>query len=127
MTVDPISSETDSSNGEADGESSAAAPAPDKMTRRISGELHHFLAEIEQLLVQVASLTGEDPAQALAKLGQHVDAARDSVKAMGGAMEDQTRKGITLTNDYVHDQPWRAIGVGAGIGFALGFALARRT
>jgi len=33
---------------------------------------------------------------------------------------------VAVTDAYVHDQPWKAIGIGAALGFVLGFALARR-
>jgi ElaB/YqjD/DUF883 family membrane-anchored ribosome-binding protein len=31
-----------------------------------------------------------------------------------------------VTDDYVHDNPWQAIGVSAAIGFLVGLVIARR-
>jgi len=74
----------------------------------------------------MTSLTGEDLARAKAKLTERVATAKKSVEEMGGAIASQARKSATATNDYVHANPWQAIGIGAAVGLLLGFVLARR-
>ena len=45
---------------------------------------------------------------------------------MGGEIAKRAKKGAVATDDFVHEQPWKAIGAGAAIGLLIGFALARR-
>lgn len=90
------------------------------------GELHNFLADIEDLVKAATSLTGEELDRAKAKLNERVMSAKVSVEEFGGEIADQARKGADATNEYVHHQPWQAIGTGAAVGLLLGYLLARR-
>ena len=93
----------------------------------VSREFHNFLADIEDLVKATTSLTGEDLAAAKAKLNARIEAARESVAEISGTITQRVRKGAKITNSYVHDQPWQAIGVGAAVGMLLGYVLGRRS
>lgn len=92
----------------------------------VSREFHDFLADIEDLIKQTTSLTGDDLARARVKLNARVAAAKDSVEAIGDDVAQRARKVANDTNAYVHEQPWKAIGASAVIGLLLGVVLARR-
>jgi len=93
----------------------------------LSREAHNFLADIEDLVKATTSLTGEDLARAKAKLAERITAAKASVAKMGGAVADRTRDAAQATDSYVHERPWQAIGIGAGLGVLVGLLIARRT
>lgn len=92
----------------------------------VGNEFHAFLADIEDLIRETTSLTGEDLNRARAKLNQRVAAAKDSLQEVGGAVSDRLVQGARDTNNYVHAKPWPAIGIGTVVGLLLGFVLARR-
>jgi len=71
-------------------------------------------------------MTGEDLVRAKAKLSARVDQAKGSVADMGDAVAAQARDAARLTNGFVHDNPWQAIGIGTAVGLLVGFALASR-
>lgn len=110
------------SNSTKPGAKPAAAAAPSG----VSLELNNFLADVEDMVKSTTTLSGEDLAAAKAKLGKRIAAAKASVEEMGGAIAEQARKTVTVTDHYVHQQPWNAVGIGAAAGFLLGFVLARR-
>jgi ElaB/YqjD/DUF883 family membrane-anchored ribosome-binding protein len=60
------------------------------------------------------------------RFGEQATAARRSIKEMSRDLADRARQSATATDDYVHAQPWKAIGLGAAIGVALGVLFARR-
>ena len=91
-----------------------------------SSEFHNFVADIEDLVKETTTLTGEDLARAKAKLSNRIADAKVSIQEMGGDIAKRARQSAMVTNEYVHDQPWKAIGVGAVVGLLAGFALARR-
>ena len=45
---------------------------------------------------------------------------------MEHAVVDKTKACARATDDFVHDQPWKAVGVAAAIGLALGVLIGRR-
>jgi len=92
----------------------------------VSQEFHNVLADIEDLIKATTSLTGDELARVRAKLNARIAVARQSLEEMGGAIAQQARQAATVTNDYVHAEPWKAIGAGAVVGFLLGVVLARR-
>jgi ElaB/YqjD/DUF883 family membrane-anchored ribosome-binding protein len=84
------------------------------------------LNDAEALLREAASATGERATQlreqALASLKQTREAlydAQDEVLAQG-------RRAVRATDEYVHDNPWQAIGVAGMAGLLLGVLLSRR-
>ena len=113
-------------NGQGAGSMPAADKTADGALTGMSLEFHNFLADIEDLIKTTTSLTGEDLARAKAKLSERVAAAKESVEEMSGVIADGARTSVAVTDAYVHDQPWKAIGIGAALGFVLGFALGRR-
>ena len=79
------------------------------------------LAEAETLLKQASKESGErasdlrSQVEAKLRLGDLQDDAIDSAKAAA-----------RMTDDYVRDNPWQAIGVAAAIGFLVGLVVSRR-
>lgn len=92
----------------------------------LSREFHNFISDIEEMVEGASSLTGEELTKARAKLRTRVADAKLSVEKMGTAIGDQARKTASDTDQYVHQQPWQAMGIGAAIGLVLGMILARR-
>mgnify|MGYP001562700915 CR=1 FL=1 len=114
------------SNGHGAGSTPSAVAAAAAGQSRAAGEFHNFLADIEDLITTMSPLTGEDLARAKAKLTERVATAKKSVEEMGGEIAHQARRSAAVTNDYVRENPWQAIGIGAAVGLLLGFILARR-
>ena len=117
-------------NGQGAGPALSSVATADGALAGVSREFHDFVADIGDLVKATTLLTGEELSRARAKLSERVAAAKVSVEEMGGAIADGARKSVKVTDDYVHEQPWKAVGVGAGVGaavgFLLGFVLARR-
>jgi ElaB/YqjD/DUF883 family membrane-anchored ribosome-binding protein len=113
-------------NGHGSVEAATAAIATDAARAAVSREYHNFVADIDDLVKATTLLTGEELTRARARLMERVASARQSVEEVGGAMVAQARKSAAITDQYVHEQPWKAIGIGAGLGLLLGLVLARR-
>lgn len=104
--------------------------ALDGMGSRIGSEVYRFIGDLElqleKLFKTLTDSTGIEAKhlheQALAKLGI-AKAVAASLK--GGAL-DRGRQYAQEADRFVHDQPWRAIGIGTAAGFTAGALLARR-
>jgi ElaB/YqjD/DUF883 family membrane-anchored ribosome-binding protein len=90
-----------------------------------AGEFQNFIADIEDLVTSMTSLTGEDLARARAKLNERIAAARESISEVGNEIGQRARKAAHETDQYVHENPWQAIGIGAALGLLIGVLIAR--
>ena len=107
-------------------DAAAAADKAESLLSNASSEFQNFIADVEDLVKETSTLTGEDLKRAKAKLSARLESARSSAGEMGNAIAKRSRQAAHVTNDYVHEQPWKAIGAGAAVGLLIGFALARR-
>lgn len=92
----------------------------------VSREFSNFIADIEDLIKQTASLTGDDLEKAKSMINARVSEARKSVDGLSKSVSEQIHKGSELTNEYVHEQPWKVIGAVAAVSFLLGMLTTRR-
>ena len=44
-----------------------------------------------------------------------------------GAVVSKTREAAATTDQYVHENPWKVVGIAAGLGFVLGLLMAPRS
>ncbi len=93
----------------------------------VSREFQNFLADIEDLIKETTSLTGEELTHARARLNARVATAKASIEGMGDNIVQRAKQSATVTNEYVHEQPWKALGASTAIAFLLGIAIARRS
>lgn len=110
-----------------DGKAHSLSASAHTKTSAISSEFKNFLADIEQLISEATSMTGDELAQAKTKLNDRIDSIKHSVVDMGESISNKARRGATVTNEYVHEQPWVAIGAGVAVGMLVGFLVSRRS
>jgi ElaB/YqjD/DUF883 family membrane-anchored ribosome-binding protein len=96
------------------------------MTSRASREFHNFVADIEDLITKTTSLTGKDLEDAKEQLNERIASARTYLDDVSDSLVQRARKSATVTNNYVHEQPWAAVGIGAAVGVLVGFVLGNR-
>ena len=97
-----------------------------KFANAVSQEFHNFLSDIETLAKSLTSLSGSELDVAKAKLNERIAEAKLTIADVRSNLAQQAYNTIAITDTYVHEQPWKAVGAGATIGFLLGFILARR-
>lgn len=93
---------------------------------KIVSNIKSVIADAEEILVATADQTGEKIATLRTTIRERLLDARIRLDEVEQSMKDKTRAAARATDDYVHDNPWQAVSVGAGIGFLLGFILGRR-
>ncbi len=113
-------------NGQAARSKSALSSIATTMTSRASREFHNFVADIEDLITKTTSLTGEDLEKAKEQLNERIASARTYLDEVSESIVQRARKSATVTNNYVHEQPWAAVGIGAAVGVVVGFLLSNR-
>ena len=82
--------------------------------------------ESERLLKSVID-EGGDKANALrAKMESNLKTAKARLRQIEETAIETTNTAVRATDNYVHEHPWRVIGVSAGIGVVIGLLLNRR-
>jgi ElaB/YqjD/DUF883 family membrane-anchored ribosome-binding protein len=61
-----------------------------------------------------------------ARLQERLKGARARLADAEAALVAKTRAAARATDAYVHESPWTAIGIAAGVGLVLGVILGRR-
>jgi ElaB/YqjD/DUF883 family membrane-anchored ribosome-binding protein len=87
-------------------------------------------SNLVEAMEDVFAAASEDGGEKLSELKEQAEASLKKAKARLGAMEKtavaKARKIASESDDYVHENPWTAIGVGAGIGLLLGLLIGRK-
>lgn len=101
----------------------------DKMNQhkdKIVSELKSGVDDAEGFLRAAASSTGEKAAELRDKATAALKRASEQLSDLQATVMEKGRDAAILTDDYVHENPWQAIGIGAAIGFLIGVVVARR-
>jgi ElaB/YqjD/DUF883 family membrane-anchored ribosome-binding protein len=82
------------------------------------------MAGTEDLLRSTASYTGEEIESTRRRLKSQLDNARSTAGIWEGHAAERYRKAADFTDEYVHENAWKSIGVAALVGLVLGACLA---
>ena len=85
-----------------------------------SDELRAFLADVEDLVKKVANVGDADVARIRNRVSGAIGDVRQAVGDTADSLRDRARMAVTVTDDYVHERPWTAIGLAAAIGVIVG-------
>ena len=85
-----------------------------------SDELRAFLADVEDLVKKVANVGDADVARVRARVTGAIGDVRQTLGDTADSLRDRARLAVSVTDDYVHDRPWTAIGLAAAVGVIVG-------
>ena len=89
-------------------------------------DLKIVIADAEDLLRATASTAGERVAAAREKVQGSLDRAKVKLAEVEDLIIDRSKQAAKATDEYVRDNPWRAVGIAAGIGVIIGMLISRR-
>ncbi|MBM3351574.1 MAG: DUF883 domain-containing protein [Betaproteobacteria bacterium] len=84
------------------------------------------IADAEALLKATASQGGETIANLRARTEESLAHAKERLAEAQDALIEKTKAAAHATDEYVHEKPWHAVGVAAGIGLVIGLLIGRR-
>ena len=85
-----------------------------------------MLTEAEELLRRAGNEPGARAQDRRALVEAKLLSAKLRLQELEGEAMDRARAAARVTDDYVHDNPWSAIGAAAVAGFLIGMLLNRR-
>ncbi len=93
---------------------------------KLVADIKAVIADGEDILHATADQAGEKIAGLRARVKERLHDTRVRLADAEAALVAKTRAAAQATDAYVHENPWKAVGIGAGIGFLVGFILGRR-
>jgi len=95
-----------------------------------TAEMKSFVSDVEDVVKRVADVSDEDVARVRAKIQSVIESAKDGVTTSAAQVKRQAQNAARYTDEYVHESPWQAVGIGAAvaalIGLSIGYLAARR-
>ena len=96
-------------------------------TDSIFDDLKTVVKDAEDLLKATAGIAGEKVAAARERAEASVRGARERLASAQEDVIERTREAAENADEYVHRNPWQAVGIAALVGLILGLIASRRT
>ena len=93
--------------------------------QKIVEDLRVLLKDSEEMLRLASNVPGEGVDALRTRLGTHVETLQAALGDAQQTAQRRYRAATVGTERYVRRNPWRAIGIAAGVGFLLGVLTAR--
>jgi ElaB/YqjD/DUF883 family membrane-anchored ribosome-binding protein len=93
--------------------------------QKIVDDLRVLLTDSEEMLRLAANVPGEGVDALRNRLGAHVETLQSTLGDAQRNAQRRYRAATVNTERYVRRNPWRSIGIAAGVGFLLGVLSAR--
>jgi len=95
-------------------------------SEKLLQDLQTVVEDAEALLQATAAQTGERIDAIRTRARDSLKQAKTRLIEAEGEAVAQVREVASTTDEYVHENPWQAVGVAAGIGLLLGLLISRR-
>ena len=84
------------------------------------------VADAEDLLKATASQAGEKVAVARERIQDSLHHAKVKLAEAEDILVQRSKQAARATDDYVHENPWQAVGAAVGVGLVIGLLIGRR-
>lgn len=91
--------------------------------------IHDFklvIADAEELLRATAGQAGDKVAEVRQRAQERLTQVKIRLADAEEALIVRAKEAGRAADDYVHEHPWSAVGIGAGVGFLIGLLVGRR-
>ena len=89
-------------------------------------DMRMVISDAEELLRATANQAGEKIGVARERIEDSLHQAKVKLAEAEAVLKERGAQAARYTDEYVHENPWHAIGVAAVIGIVLGLLMTRR-
>ena len=94
--------------------------------QKLMEDLTMVVRDAEELLKATANQTGESISAVRAKATENLRVAKIRLAEAQEALMERAKLAAKQTDEYVHENPWKAAGIAAAAGVLVGALIARR-
>lgn len=103
-----------------------ATTSGDVTKEQLIADFKVVVADAEALIKATANQGGEAIASLRTRAEESLAVAKVKMADAQDALIEKSKAAAKATDDYVHENPWRAVGVAAGVGLVIGLLIGRR-
>lgn len=92
----------------------------------LMGDLRMVISDAEELLRITADQAGQGAADLRGRIATRMQQAKVELTNLQQVAVAKVQAAGHAADQYVHDKPWRSIGVAAGVGLVVGLLIGRR-
>lgn len=93
---------------------------------QLMSDLKSVIQDAETWLRNGSQMTGEELQAAKAKFERTLSGAKADLIRLEENVIAKTKEAAKATDDYVQENPWKAVGIGATVGLLVGLIISRR-
>lgn len=93
---------------------------------KLMSDLRTVITDAEELLRMTADEAGESAAGLRARVKDRMNQAKDELVRLQDAAVAKAQEVGDAADEFVHENPWKSIGIAAGIGLVVGMLVSRR-
>jgi ElaB/YqjD/DUF883 family membrane-anchored ribosome-binding protein len=93
---------------------------------KLVADMKVVIADAEELLKATASAAGDRVSAARTRMEDSLRTARVKLAEAQEVVVDKAKAAARATDDYVHANPWRSVGIAASAGLVIGMLISRR-
>ena len=93
---------------------------------KLMSDLRLVIADAEELLRLTADQAGESAAELRGRVQSRIQQAKAELLHLQQVAVEKVKTAGHATDEFVHENPWKSIGVAAGVGLVVGLLIGRR-
>ena len=101
-------------------------PTSVNLQQQLVSDIKSVISDAEDMLGATADQTGEKIASLRARIEVRLRDAKLRLIEAEDLLVAKTKAAARATDDYVHESPWTAVGIAAGVGVLVGLIISRR-
>jgi ElaB/YqjD/DUF883 family membrane-anchored ribosome-binding protein len=93
---------------------------------KLMADIRLVIEDSEALLAATAGQAGERFADIRVRAAERLAVAKARLIELEAVAAAKAKAVARATDDYVHENPWKSVGIAAGIGLVVGLLIGRR-
>ncbi|MFT3962431.1 DUF883 family protein [Propionivibrio sp.] len=99
---------------------------PSNSKEKLVSDMKVVVSDAEEILRATTGVAGDKIGELRERIAERLRDAKVRIADAEDMLVNRTKAAARATDDYVNDNPWRAVGIAAGVGLLLGIIIGRR-
>jgi ElaB/YqjD/DUF883 family membrane-anchored ribosome-binding protein len=94
--------------------------------KTVRNDMKTLVRDAQELFREATLATGEKAEELRSKGLVMLDAAMEKAQQIQSVAVEKGKEAAHTTDEFVHEHPWKAVGIAAGVGLIVGLLIGRR-